>query len=459
MVTKVDTTLVLVGANDPTGLITLNENAAATDKNWISIPYNAVYTVAKDISDELGTLGDPLIKLTNLLDTQLFQSWTFTTVPFPRYTGTNFSIVPGRGYEYVTKNDTTWNPTEYTNRTAAAMLARRQLNPADPEMHNGTLTEADRTPVWSVEVGTGATPHLGSKEIDYLDAQVYASVEKGVEPDLGYREAGISHVIHADFRMKDVDHIAFTAYRSDRPYDVLTENVVGSGYSSKDDCHLIWFDVGNFMKPWKDGEEVVLIIEAAKDGRGYFTVLDFTLDKTLDVQHVVSNVALTAIPDPETMQGSVTWIALDNENIVGYSLYRNDERLNESVISGVGYSAHGDVALKPVIKGGHETVYGSQGAPTALTPVSYAFTIAPNPFVKQTSVNYALPRASEVAIKVYDVAGKLVKTLVSERLDAGYYTASWAGRDNIGRNVAAGVYFIEMNAKGFESQHKVVFVR
>jgi hypothetical protein len=129
------------------------------------------------------------------------------------------------------------------------------------------------------------------------------------------------------------------------------------------------------------------------------------------------------------------------------------------VISGVGYSAHGDIALKPVIKGGYETVYGSQGAPTMLTPISYACSIAPNPFAKQTTVNYALPSTSEVAIKVYDVAGKLVKTIVSERLDAGYYTASWSGRDNIGREVAAGVYFIEMNAKGFESQHKVVFVR
>ena len=51
-----------------------------------------------------------------------------------------------------------------------------------------------------------------------------------------------------------------------------------------------------------------------------------------------------------------------------------------------------------------------------------------------------------------------MKTLVSEKCEPGYYQAQWYGDDDMGRRVSAGVYFIEMETKEFESQRKVVFV-
>ncbi len=139
--------------------------------------------------------------------------------------------------------------------------------------------------------------------------------------------------------------------------------------------------------------------------------------------------------------------------------------LKKDVLSYVGKkitSTH--YILRGTIKSGvaFRTVYGSQGpqsGSSAHVPISYAFNIFPNPFAKKTSIKYALPHPGLVKIKVYDVSGKLVKTLVSERLNPGFYKADWYGDDDIGRNVAAGVYFIRMNTKEFKSQQKVIFVR
>ena len=80
----------------------------------------------------------------------------------------------------------------------------------------------------------------------------------------------------------------------------------------------------------------------------------------------------------------------------------------------------------------------------------------PNPFRTQTRIDYALPKQTAVDIKIYDVTGKLVTTLVSEELSPGYYNVIWHGTDTIGRSVSAGVYFVQMNSKGFETQHKVI---
>jgi hypothetical protein len=133
--------------------------------------------------------------------------------------------------------------------------------------------------------------------------------------------------------------------------------------------------------------------------------------------------------------------------------------MNEQVITADKFSASDNATLKPVIKGGYETVFGSHGSRLSITPLSYAFSIYPNPFAKQTRVDYAIPEPTSVEVKIYDVTGKLIKTLINKKLEPGYYQIDWYGKDTIGRKVAAGVYFILMNAQGFESQQKVIFVR
>ncbi len=65
----------------------------------------------------------------------------------------------------------------------------------------------------------------------------------------------------------------------------------------------------------------------------------------------------------------------------------------------------------------------------------------PNPFNPATELRYKLGRDAQVFLRVYDVSGQLVRTLVSEHQTAGSYGVFWNGRDDTGREAPAGVYF------------------
>ena len=65
----------------------------------------------------------------------------------------------------------------------------------------------------------------------------------------------------------------------------------------------------------------------------------------------------------------------------------------------------------------------------------------PSPFDDQTNIRFSLPNRSHVSLRVYDRAGRLVRTLVDEEKPAGQYTVGWNGRDAMGTKVASGVYF------------------
>jgi flagellar hook assembly protein FlgD len=57
-----------------------------------------------------------------------------------------------------------------------------------------------------------------------------------------------------------------------------------------------------------------------------------------------------------------------------------------------------------------------------------------------------------VSIRVYDVSGQLVRTLVDEFTTTGRHDAVWDGRNNNGETVTTGVYFYRMTAPGYASQ-------
>jgi hypothetical protein len=83
----------------------------------------------------------------------------------------------------------------------------------------------------------------------------------------------------------------------------------------------------------------------------------------------------------------------------------------------------------------------------------------PNPARTSLNTSYALPRASHVTVKVYDIAGKLQRTLKSEVQKPGYYRLSWDRRDSRGRTVAAGIYFCQVENGKERQQKKVVLTR
>jgi hypothetical protein len=92
-------------------------------------------------------------------------------------------------------------------------------------------------------------------------------------------------------------------------------------------------------------------------------------------------------------------------------------------------------------------------------PVNAVFAlqaITPNPFVGSTTVSFSVANTTNVSLKVYDISGKLVTTLVDGTRNAGSHNIEWNGTDNAGRNVAQGIYLVRMDAESFSATKKVV---
>jgi hypothetical protein len=72
----------------------------------------------------------------------------------------------------------------------------------------------------------------------------------------------------------------------------------------------------------------------------------------------------------------------------------------------------------------------------------------PNPFNPTTNIRYALPVDSKLTMEVYNVLGQRVRTLVNTDMVAGYHEVEWNGLSSDGQQLASGVYFLQMAAKG-----------
>jgi len=83
----------------------------------------------------------------------------------------------------------------------------------------------------------------------------------------------------------------------------------------------------------------------------------------------------------------------------------------------------------------------------------------PNPFNPQTVIGFSVPRAQDVRLKIYDVQGKLVRTLVSGRLEAGVHQVTWRGRDDRGGQVASGLYFYRLTSDDGEHVRKMTLLK
>jgi len=83
----------------------------------------------------------------------------------------------------------------------------------------------------------------------------------------------------------------------------------------------------------------------------------------------------------------------------------------------------------------------------------------PNPFNPNTHLAYSLPEGGPVSLKVFDLLGREVRTLVNETMTAGIYDAVWDGRDDNGLAVTTGIYMVRMKAGEFNTTQKVVLMK
>jgi len=88
-----------------------------------------------------------------------------------------------------------------------------------------------------------------------------------------------------------------------------------------------------------------------------------------------------------------------------------------------------------------------------------SITCFPNPALREMRVEFTVPQSSRVSLKVFDVSGQLVNTLVNESLTEGYHFMVWDGKDVYGNQLPSGCYFINLETSNRSFTQRIVLVR
>jgi hypothetical protein len=83
----------------------------------------------------------------------------------------------------------------------------------------------------------------------------------------------------------------------------------------------------------------------------------------------------------------------------------------------------------------------------------------PNPFNPATTIRYSMTQPGQVTLKIYDITGRLVNTLIDAQMPQGIHRISWDGRDANGISVATGVYFYTIETPNMSKTAKMVLIK
>lgn len=83
----------------------------------------------------------------------------------------------------------------------------------------------------------------------------------------------------------------------------------------------------------------------------------------------------------------------------------------------------------------------------------------PNPFNPSTKIEFGLPNVTFVTLKIYNILGEEVITLVEKNMSAGTYRVTWDGSDKIGRKVSTGIYLYHIQAGDFVQTKRMLLIK
>ncbi|MFT5368238.1 MAG: hypothetical protein ACI8V2_003201 [Candidatus Latescibacterota bacterium] len=98
----------------------------------------------------------------------------------------------------------------------------------------------------------------------------------------------------------------------------------------------------------------------------------------------------------------------------------------------------------------------------SLVPVPTDYSLdqnLPNPFNPSTTIKYQLPSSGDVSMIVYNLLGQQVRNLVKETMDAGFHSVVWDGKDELGKQVASGVYIYRIQSGDFSTAKRMMLLK
>lgn len=174
----------------------------------------------------------------------------------------------------------------------------------------------------------------------------------------------------------------------------------------------------------------------------------------------------------------ISWITESEENNAYFLIYRNNDVI--AMIDGAGTTTEPheysfiDTDIIPGmtyvytladISYANELVIHDDHAITLTideNDVPDAFALEanyPNPFNPSTIIPYSISNKGKVSLCIYDISGKLIRTLINGYVPAGYHEILWDGKDNLGYDVNSGVYISRLNTENNSTQRKMLMIK
>ena len=109
--------------------------------------------------------------------------------------------------------------------------------------------------------------------------------------------------------------------------------------------------------------------------------------------------------------------------------------------------------------GSQNSVYLSSSEKLNLPTEFFLLNNYPNPFNPSTTISYNIPIENHVRIKIYNILGKEVKTLVDQKMKPGKNVVKWNGKNNEGIKVAGGVYLYSIQVENYKQTKKMIMLK
>ena len=187
-------------------------------------------------------------------------------------------------------------------------------------------------------------------------------------------------------------------------------------------------------------------------GDGHVTLDDLSAVATLVGEHAGGTFGIHVLPlDPLWMQSLVDAGAL----YAGLRVDGTQDSTSALQISTREINPPTNRESKLVVRYGPGWLAVAPAGPAGLALAPNA----PNPFRDRTLLGFSIAQAADVRLRIFDVTGREVRTLVNERLAAGRHSVRWDGRDAAGRTVAPGVYLQALDAGGARLGARLVRMR
>lgn len=166
---------------------------------------------------------------------------------------------------------------------------------------------------------------------------------------------------------------------------------------------------------------------------------------------------------PAISSNEIAWVGTNQNELCGVDIQTGEiiyrTYLSEDRPHGTGSPAIYNNML--FIASGDGYLYAFEGSDVSLNFPAVLLANCPTPFSSETKIYYQIRDNQNIPVKIriYNIIGEKILTLVNEPKSSGLYTAVWNGRDSRGKKVSSGVYFCQLKIGDFTTTQKMVVLR